>query len=34
MRETYGYLRFVVDVAEMQLSQPSEECIAKVILNY
>ena len=32
MLETRGYLEFVVDVAEKQLSQPSEECIPKVIV--
>ena len=31
MLETRGYLEFVVDVAEKQLSQPSEEHIPKVI---
>ena len=31
MRETHGYLEFVVDVAEKQLSQPSKECIPKVM---
>ena len=33
MRETRGYLEIVVDVAEKQLSQPSEECIPKVIVR-
>jgi hypothetical protein len=31
MRETRGYLEFVVEVAEKQVSQPSEESIPKVI---
>ena len=31
MRETHGYLEFAVEVAEKQLSQPSEEYIPKVI---
>ena len=31
MRETHGYLELVVEVAEKQLSQPSEGCISKVI---
>ena len=31
--ETRGYLEFVVDVAEKQLSQPSEEYIPKVIVR-
>ena len=31
MRETHGYLEFAVDVAEKQISQPSEECIPKAI---
>ena len=33
MRETRGYLEFAVDVAEKQLSQPSEKCIPKVIVQ-
>ena len=33
MLETRGYLELVVDVAEKQLSQPSEECIPKVIVR-
>ena len=33
MLETRGYLEFVVDEAEKQLSQPSEECIPKVIVR-
>ena len=32
MLETRGYLELVVDVAEKQLSQPSEECTPKVIV--
>ena len=31
MRETHGYLAFVVDVSEKQVSQPSEGCTPKVI---
>jgi hypothetical protein len=33
MRETCGYLEFAVEVAEKQLSQPSEECTPKVIVR-
>ena len=33
MHETRGYLGFVVDMAEKQLSQPSEECKPKVIVQ-
>ena len=33
MRETRGYLEFVVDVAEKQVSQSSERCISKVIVR-
>jgi len=33
MRETHGYLEFVVDVAENQLSQSSEGCTPKVIVR-
>ena len=33
MRETRGYLELVVDVAEKELSQPSEGCIPKVIVR-
>ena len=32
MLETRGYLELVVDVAEKQLSQPSEECTPKKIV--
>ena len=31
MRETRGYLEFVVDTAETQLSEPSDGCMPKVI---
>ena len=31
MRETNGYLEFAVEVAENQVSQPSEGCIPKAI---
>ena len=33
MHETRGYLEFVVDVSEKQLSQPSEEFNPKVIVR-
>jgi hypothetical protein len=33
MRETCGYLELVVDVAEKQLAQPSEECIPKMMVR-
>ena len=35
MRETRGYLEFVVtvDIAEKQVSEPSEGCIPKVIVR-
>ena len=33
MLETRGYLEFVFDVAEKQLSQPSEEILPRVIVR-
>ena len=33
MCETRGYLELVVDVAEKQLSEPSEGCIPKVMVR-
>ena len=33
MRETRGYLEFVVDVAEKQVSQPSEGLLSKLIVR-
>ena len=33
MRETRGYLEFVVDIAENQVSEPSKGCIPKVIVR-
>ena len=33
MLETRGYLEFVVDVAEKQVSHPSEGCIPKVVVQ-
>ena len=33
IRETRGYLELVVDVAEKQISEPSEGCIRKAIVR-